>query len=249
MKLFPKILNGRNVEPLRISRRAHIINVIVDSPTAFALAFGGSGQFADIAPIIVAQKNNHIVRHTQAQIVIGLHFFVERPNLLPLAGRTARNIGNYFSLIINNILKQTLIFLIIRDILVVVAFLAAHRGIAIAAHTNGNQVLVVLRALDSLTEKLIDNGFVRRIVPNAVLIAATHPLLVVAGHRLVVRRAHNNAELIGSAAIFGVIGIESPTPHCWPHKVSAQTKNQFKHIGIETVVAVIGSVSIFNPRS
>ena len=223
--------------------------MIVDSPTTFALAFGGCGQFADIAPIVVAQKDNHIVGHTQTQIVILLHLLVKCPNLLALIGRTARNIGNNFPLIINNILKQALILLIVRHILVVVALLAAHCSVAIAAHTNGYKVLVVLRALDSLTEKLVDNGFVRRIVPNAVLIAVTHPLLVIARHRLVVRRAHHNAELVSGAAVFGVIGIESPTPHCGPHKVSAQTKNQFEHIGIEMVVAVIGSVSIFNPRS
>ena len=221
--------------------------MIVDSPTALAIAFGGCWQFADIAPIVVTQKNYDVVGHAQAQIVIGLHFFVKRPNLLPLAGWAARDIGNDLSLIINNFLKQALIFLIVRDILVVVAFLAAHRSVAVAAHSNGNQVFVVLRTLNSFAEEFIDNRLITRIIPHAIFIAVTRPFLVVARHRLVVRRAHHNAELVGGTAVFGVIGIESPTPHCGPHKVSAQAKNQFEYIGIELIAAKIGAVSVFNP--
>ena len=60
--------------------------------------------------------------------------------------------------------------------------------------------------------------------------------------------AHDDTHLVGSTAVLGVVGIECPSPHGWPHEVSTQAENQLEHFRIETVVAVVGAPCVLYPR-
>ncbi len=60
--------------------------------------------------------------------------------------------------------------------------------------------------------------------------------------------AHNNAHFIGRFAVFRVVGIESPSPHGGPHEVSFETENEFEHLFVEAVVAIVGAKGVFHPR-
>ena len=58
----------------------------------------GGGQAADVAPIVVAPEQRHIVRHAHAILVIVLHFLVERPELRDDGGVRLENLRNDFAL-------------------------------------------------------------------------------------------------------------------------------------------------------
>ena len=48
-------------------------------------------------------------------------------------------------------------------------------------------------------------------------------------------------------AVLRIIRIKTPTPHGRPHKVTAQTQNQFEHTGIKTMITIIRAISVFHP--
>jgi len=127
------------------------------------------------------------------------------------------------------------------------AFFATHRGITVTPHTDGDQVFRVLGSFDALTEEPIDDLLVGDIIPGTVLPAFTGPLLMVAGHWLVMRCAHDNAHVGRCLAVQGVVRIETPAPHGWPQHVGTKSQEQFKHTGIEAMVSVVGAVGMFYP--
>ena len=79
--LFPHFCDGVGIEPLIRSRAADIVEVIINSCAAAAFSFFCCRQPPDIAPVIVAPEQRHIVRHAHAFVVVTLHFLVEGPNL------------------------------------------------------------------------------------------------------------------------------------------------------------------------
>ena len=127
--------------------------------------------------------------------------------------------------------------------------LLAQGGVAVAAHTDGDQVLGILGAFHAFGEELIQDLAVFHVVPLPVGAPPAHPFLVVAGHRFVMGRAHDDAHLVRRTAVFGVIGIESPVPHGRPHEIGPQTQQELENTGVEAVVAVIGAVGVLHPRS
>ena len=102
------------------------------------------------------------------------------------------------------------------------AFLAAHCSVTVTAHADGDDILVVFGAADAFAEEAVDNLLVGGVVPHAILLAVTGPLLVVACHRFVVRRSHHDAHLVGQNGVERIVGVEGVAPHCRPHIVGLQ---------------------------
>ncbi len=199
------------------------------------LAFFGVGQAAHIAPVVVADEHDDVVGHAQTLVVVVLYFFVEGPYLGRLGSLLTGGPSDDFALVVDDFLEQGH-----------VGFLA-HGFVAVAAHAYCDHVLRVLGALYAFGEESVDGLLVGVVVPLSVFFAVAGPLLVVARHWLVVASAHYHAHLVGRAAVFGVVGIECPSPHGGPQEVAAQAQNKFKHTGVEAMVAVVGAVGVLHP--
>ena len=184
-----------------------------------------------------------------------LHLLVECPHLRRTVGLLACHLGDDATLVADDVLEELLVVFV--EVLgeVVEALLASQARVAIASHTNGDEVLGALGALDAIAEELVDDGLVDCIVPASfgrclivvasaclthlcVLIA--HPFLMVACHRLVMRSAHDDTHLISQRAIERVVEIESIAPHRGPKVVAFQTEEQFEDVFVEKVVEASG---------
>ena len=173
-QLLPHVLYRGHINPFRVAGRADIVYMVVQSPASLVLALLGCRHTADIAPVVVAQQHDDIVRHTHALVIIVEHLLVQRPYLWCLLCRAACDILYYLPLVSDNLHEELCVCL------------RAHRLVAIAAHTDGDNVVSAFHALYSLTEETLYCLTVGIVVPCAVFLAVACPLLVVAGHGLVV---------------------------------------------------------------
>ena len=174
-QLFEHLLRLCDVEPLRVARRSHVVNVVVDAPATLAgPLLRRHGHTADVAPVVVADENHHIVGHLQSGIIVVLYLFIECPHLRGLLCWFLRHLLDDAALIGNDAVHQLRVGLV------------AHGLVAVAAHADGHDVLGTIHALDALTEELVELRLVRLVVPGTPLAAVTGILLVVTGHRLVV---------------------------------------------------------------
>lgn len=155
--LLAEILRRGDVEPLGVARSADIVDVVIHSPASRVLALLGVGEFADIAPVVVADEHNHIVGHTQAEVIISLHLFIYGPYLLTLLGLMAGHILDNLTLVLEDFAQKVHIVFVARHIVVVIALFATHRGVAVAAHADCNQVLRTGGTFNALTEKSVDD--------------------------------------------------------------------------------------------
>ena len=235
-QLFPHVLRRGDVEPLGVARCAHIVNVIVESPAARVLAFLCCRHSAHIAPVVVAEQHNDVVGHFHSLVIIVEHLFIERPHLWGLVCRLARHFLYDAPLVLYDGLQQACVGIL------------RHCLVAVAAHSDGHHVLGSLHAFYAVAEELVEILLVGGVVPCSVFFPVACILLMVACHWLVMAGAHDDTHLVCCAAVLRVVGIEGPTPHGRPHEVSAQTQYQFEHLGVETVVAVVGSPCVFHPR-
>ena len=258
--LLPKMIGGGDVGPLGITRTAHVIDMVVHTPASLAIhecLFGARGRnvclryTTDVAPVIVAKHDEHIIRHVESKVIEMLHFLIECPHLWSLVGLLARHFRDDATLVADDVLKEFLVVFVTILGQMVKAFLAAQSGVAITTHTDGDKVLGSLGALDAFAEELIDNLLVDSIIPTClsgslVIVLGTclphlgnlvtHPFLVIASHRLMMRSAHNDAHLVGKRAIERVVKIEGIAPHGRPKVVALQAEEQFEDVFVEKVV-------------
>ena len=184
-QLFKHLLRLGDVEPLCISGSTHIVDMVVDTPATLTFAFGSSGHTTDITPVVVADKDHHIIRHTETGIIIVLHLFIERPYLRGLLSRFARHFLDNPALVVNDIFQQLGVGI------------RTHGLVAITTHTDSHDVVGTLHALDTLTEETVEVFFVRLVVPRTPILTMTGIFLMIAGHRLVVGGTHDNTHLVG----------------------------------------------------
>ena len=213
--------------------------MVIDAPAPFPRPLGRRGELADVAPVIVAQQDGHVVRHPQAQVVILLDFLVQRPDLGTCRRRTPRLPADDFPLIVNDFLQQ-------RNVFGLFPFLS-HRRIAVTAHADGDQIFRPGRPAHAFGEKLVQVLLVLLIVPRAVSSVFPHPFLVIAGHGLVMGGSHDNAHLVGRDAVQGVVGIEGPAPHGRPEEIGFQAQKQLEHMGIELMATIVRAEAVFHP--
>ena len=204
LQLLPHVLYGGDVDPLRVAGGTDVVHVVVESPSALALLFLGSRQTAHVAPVVVAEQDGHVVGHTQAGVIVVLHLFIECPDLRSLVSRLAGHLLDDAALVVDDVLQEFCVGAV------------AHRLVTVAAHADGHDVVGAVHALDALTEEAVEVLFVRGVVPGAPALAVAGILLVVAGHRLVVRRAHHHTHRVGGLQVLGIVGIEGPAPHRGP---------------------------------
>ena len=247
LHLLPKILYRSDVQPLGVTWSTYIIDMVVHSPSARMLAFLSIRKLADISPVVVRKKDGHIVRNPESLFIKGLDFLIKSPYLRTLAGRSSGNIPDDLALIVEDLLHHLDHVCIVRDEFVVVAFLASHGGIAVAAHTDGDKVFGIFSPLDAFTEELVDHLLVCSIIPCSIFIALPRPFLMVAGHWLMVGCTHDDTHLVGHLAVQRVVSIESPAPHRRPEEVSAETEDELEYALVEAVVTVIGAVGMLHP--
>ena len=172
--LFPQVIGSGDVSPLGVARTAHIIDVVVHAPATLSVhesllgASGrniGFGHTADVAPVVIAKHDEHIVGHIEAQVVEVLHLLVERPHLRCLVGLLACHLGDDAALVADDVLEELLVVFV--EVLgeVVETLLASQAGVAIATHTDGDEVLGALGALDAIAEELVDDWEVPMMMP------------------------------------------------------------------------------------
>ena len=234
-QLLPHVLCRRDVQPLGVAWCTYIVNVVIQSPATLALPFLYGGHTAHVAPIVVAEQDGHVVGHTQPGIIVVLDLLIQGPQLRCLLCRLARDLLDDLSLVADNLLHEACVSLI------------AHGLIAIAAHADGHDVVSTAHTLDSLAEEAVKRLLVGSIVPRTPPLAIASILLMVACHRLVVRGTHHNAHGIGRLQVFGIVGIESPTPHGRPEVVAFQSQDKLEHLLIEAMVTVVGTEGILHP--
>ena len=127
------------------------------------------------------------------------------------------------------------------------SFLTTHSCISVASHTDRNQVFSILGTFYTFSEELVYHLLVCSIIPHAILVTPTSPLLMVTGHRLMVGRSHYDTHFISHLAVHRIILIKCPAPHCRPQIVSAKTEDEFEYTLIETMVAIFGTVCMLHP--
>ena len=101
-KLFPHILNRGNIKPLRVTRRAHVIYMVIHPPSARMFTLLGIRQTPHITPIIISKKHDYIIRHTKPFIIIILHLFIKCPYLGSLFSWASCFISNNTALIFDD---------------------------------------------------------------------------------------------------------------------------------------------------
>ena len=218
IQLFAKFGHGGRVDPTVVPRSTIHIDVIVEAKTSFALTFEVTTLATDIAPVVVAKKKCDVVGHGEACIVVSLHLGEDSPKLWNGIG-SAIDVLDDLTLSVDDFAKSL-------HVLGIVAF--AHRHIAIATHSDGDEVVVVLVALHAFTEKLFHAGWVGGKIPRTYLILAVQVFLMGTHHRLVVTGAHHDAHLVGNSWALGVVFVERCCPHGGPEVVGFQAKKQFK---------------------
>ena len=148
--------------------------MVIQAPTTLALLFLGCGDASHIAPVVVTQQNRHIVGHTQSCVIVVLYLFIECPYLGCLLGWASCHLFDDATLVADDVLHQFGVCLV------------AHGLVTVTAHTDGDDVVCAVHALDAFTEETVEILFVSGVVPGAPSLAVTCILLMIPGHWLVV---------------------------------------------------------------
>ena len=234
-QLFEHLLSLSDIKPLRITGCTYIIHMVIQTPATRMFTFFGIGYTAHITPVVITQQNKHIVGHTHAGIIVVKHLFIQRPHLCRLISRFLGDVLDNLTLVLHNGLQQFGISL------------STHCFVTVATHTDGDHILSILHALNTLTEELVQLLLVLLVVPRAPLATLAGIFLVITGHRLMVRGTHDDTHLICGLRVFRIVSIERPTPHGRPQHVTLQTQDEFKDLGIEAVVAIVRTKGILHP--
>ena len=200
--LFPDLGNGIGIDPLVRARVPNVVKVVVNARPAAAPAFFVGRETADVSPVVVRPEQGDVVWHAHALFVVFLHFFVERPDLGNLVEVRVHFTGQNFALVGDDLFEKPNVAL------------RRHGQVAVAAHRESDNALVVLVALDALGPEFAQLRSVGRIVPGALSVPL--PFLLRTQHGLVMRRAHHDSIFIGKFRIEGIVFVESAVPHGRP---------------------------------
>jgi hypothetical protein len=149
--------------------------MVVNAEPAGTGAFGGRGEAADIAKVVVRPDDGHVVRHAQAGVVIVEHFLVGTKNLTDTRGITVAEIlGEQIALVGENLFKRGDTFAL--------GLWSDDGAVVNAAHADGEKAFTIGAFLDALFPVGEDAGAIRKIVEE---LRFGLPLVdVVAEHRL-----------------------------------------------------------------
>ena len=202
--LLPHARHRIGVEPLVVAGVADIIEMVIDAVPARA-AIARRGQPPDIAPIVVRKQQRHVVRDAHPLVVIILHLLVERPDLRRLGGGAAGRLGDDPPLVGDDAFEK-------RD-----RGPLGHRHVAVAAHADRHRILGCSASGDPRAPERAQPLGVRRIIPGASALAL--PFDVRTLHRLVMRRAEDDAHRPGQWCRGGIVLPQGFAPHRRPQEI------------------------------
>ena len=169
-------------------RTAPVGGVVIDTVAAAALTLGLRREMADVAVVVVAPQESHVVRHLQACLIYILHFLVGDEHLRHVVDAARHVFGEQRALILEHLLQHLFLFLNGRG--------AVHGSIVQTAHSQRvNHGLA-----GGLLHALFPEGkHVILVVYIVVLSHSTHaPLAIgVAAHRLAMTGSDEDAVLGG----------------------------------------------------
>ena len=209
--LLPHLGDLGDIQPFVRTWAADVVEVVVDAGAAAALAFLKRRQTADIAPVIVAPEQQHVVRDAHALLVVVLNFLVQRPQLRHLLRFLLELLPDDRTLVADDLLQQV-------DVGVF-----RHRLVAVAAHRHRDHLFVIARVAQALGPEVTQDVAVAMVIPRSLAVAL--PLLLRPHHRFVVGRAHHDAHRVGELAVFLVVVIERRVPHGRPQVVGAHAEH------------------------
>src|SRR5258708_715668 len=192
VQLFPNPGKGVGVYPFIVAGSADIVEMIVQAIAACSRFFTEGGQFADVAPVVVAEQEGDIIGDAHALIIIILYLLVKGPGLRGGFGRLAGYFLDDGALIADDLFKQ-------GD---VATF--GHRHIAVTAHAYRDDAFMVVHMHDAFFPKAVQYGGILCVVPGAGAIA--FPFLLGAEQGLVMAGAHDDTILRGPARVEGIVG-------------------------------------------
>ena len=169
-------------------------------------------------------------------LVISLHLFIERPELRDGGEIGIDLLADDLALVGHDLLQQGDVGALLGP---------GHRHVAIAAHADGDDALVVLVALDAFFPELAQHLGVLRVIPGACAVAL--PFLLGAQHRLVMRGAHHDAVLVGDLGIERIVFVEGVVPHGRPEIIALQAEDQLEDLFVELVV--VGAELLLHPAA
>ncbi|OPZ67002.1 MAG: hypothetical protein BWY83_02730 [bacterium ADurb.Bin478] len=217
--LLPDARNLIGVDPFIVARAADIVIMIINAVAAATPRLIRLWQPAQVAPVVIAQQQRHIIGHAHAFVEIFLHLLIQRPYLRRLFRGFAGDLGDDAALIFDDLFEQ-------GDV-----GLFAHGLIAIAAHADGDQTFIVAHSRNPLAPEGLQGRLVFSIVPGTM--AELRPFGVRTHQRLVMRSADDHSVFIGQGGISWVIHIKSAAPHGRPEEISFQPQDQLKHLFVE----------------
>ena len=203
-------------QPQIRQRRAEIGEVVIDARSAGSLAFGGVGEVADIAEIVVGPQQRDVARHLQPAAIDVEHFLIRGEHL-------RRVLRQHSALVGEDALEQ-------RPASGIVAR-ADHPAVVDAAHAERPNALVARVGRHPLAPVARDTGSVGDVIEA---LRRRGPFAdIVAQHRLGMARAHHDRIAIGERCVAGV-GIERARHlvHRRPDEVGLEPQHQFEQLGV-----------------
>ncbi len=189
--LFPDLGERNCVHPAVGFGPTDIVKVVVHPVPAGAASLRFAGQHANVAEIVVGEKNRYVVRDVDPVLPELLHFFVQSENLWDFHRIFARNIGENLPLVGNNPLHHRHPFFERPGV--------HHRFVAVAAHADGDQLLIVLAHPDPVPPEQDQVFPVLAVIPLTGAVLA--PFVPTPHHRLMMGSAHDNPVLVGQFAV------------------------------------------------
>ena len=172
--------------------------MVIHAPATATLTFFCIRELADISPVVIGNKDGHVIRNPETLLIVLLNFLIKSPDLRGLFSRPPCNTTDDPALILNHIFKKSKIRL------------TAHSLVTITSHAYSDYILRTLHPFDTFTEELVNDLLVRPVIPCTISLAVTRPFLMIPGHRLMMRSSHYHTHLISDPAVFRIIGIKGP---------------------------------------
>ena len=192
-------------------------------------------QYPHIAPVVVAEQQDDVVRDPHSLFIIFLYLLIERPKLRSFIRWLSCGLFNKPSLVVDHPFQQLHIGIL------------AHRLITITPHTDGYDVLGVFHPLYTFFPELVKFLLIGVIVPCSMALIPG-PFLMGFRHWFMMARAHHDAHVVSSLHIERVIGIERRIPHGRPHIIPPESEHQFKNPCIKLMV-IDASIELIHPST
>ena len=166
VELFAELRHGGGVHPTVVPWATVHVDMIIETQTALALALLLCTLTADVAPVVIAEKECDVIGYGKACIIIALYLGEDSPQL-GHGISTSVDVLDNLTLAVDDLVERLHVFRIITF---------THGYVAVATHTDSHEVVVVLIALHTLAEELIHAFLIGGVVPRTYLFLALQVL-------------------------------------------------------------------------